>query len=65
VGSPPHFACADWLLTILLFWNTLEIAVYPFVFPAHLQEVLTRHPPDGSLAPFPGAGFFFRILLVS
>ena len=41
--------CADRLLTILLFWNTLEITVYAFVFPAHVKEVLTM-PHTDSLA---------------
>ena len=44
------------------FGNILEFAAYPFVSPANVKEASAMDPPDGPLAPLPGAEALFRIL---
>ena len=46
----------------LVFESILEFVVYSLVFSVIAKEVPTMDPPDGSLAPLPGAEALFRSL---
>jgi len=45
----------------VVFESILEFTVYPLVFSVIAKEVPTMDPPDGSLAPLPGAEALFRV----